>query len=224
MLNQCSNLKRKVPFSSLETIDEELKRLGENGVIEKVDYFEWASPTVYVKTKNIKIRVCANFLTGLNDCLKDHNCLLPAPKEIFSKLNGGGVSQKLIDMQICLWSKFSEIVQKNLTNAHKGLFALKRLAFGLKVAPNLFQEIMDIMLAGLDFAMAYLEDILIRNKNVEEHKIHTHELFERIANYGFKVAFEKCEFGMNKMEYLGQIFYRKSKRLNPNRTEAVRHA
>ena len=43
--------KRKVPFSSLETIDKELRRLEENGVIKKVDYSEWASPTVYVKKK-----------------------------------------------------------------------------------------------------------------------------------------------------------------------------
>ena len=37
--------KRKVPFSSLETIDEELRRLEETGVIKKVDYSEWASTT-----------------------------------------------------------------------------------------------------------------------------------------------------------------------------------
>ena len=52
--------KRKVLFSSLETIDKELRRLEENGVIKKVEYSEWASPTVYVKKKNNKIR-CTYF-------------------------------------------------------------------------------------------------------------------------------------------------------------------
>ena len=37
--------KRKVSFSSLETIDKESQRLEENGVIKKVDYSEWASTT-----------------------------------------------------------------------------------------------------------------------------------------------------------------------------------
>lgn len=46
--------KRKVPFSSLEMIDKELQRLEEIGVIKKVDYSEWASPTVSVKKKNKK--------------------------------------------------------------------------------------------------------------------------------------------------------------------------
>ena len=87
--------KRKVPFSSLETIDEELQRLEENRVIKKVDYSEWASPTVYVKKKNNKIRVCADFSTGLNECLRDHTYPLPTLEEIFSKLNGGKVFSKI---------------------------------------------------------------------------------------------------------------------------------
>ena len=41
--------KRNIPLSSLEVIDKELKRLVKLGVIKKVDYSEWASPTMYVK-------------------------------------------------------------------------------------------------------------------------------------------------------------------------------
>ena len=75
--------KRKVPFSSLGTIDKELWRLEENGVIKKIDYLEWASPTVYMKKKNNKIRVCVDFSTGLNECLRDHTYPLSTPEEIF---------------------------------------------------------------------------------------------------------------------------------------------
>ena len=75
--------KRKVPFTSLETIDKELWRLEEKGVVKKVDYLEWASPTVYMKKKNNKIRVCTDFSTRLNECLRDHTYPLPTPEEIF---------------------------------------------------------------------------------------------------------------------------------------------
>ena len=74
--------KRNVPFSSKENIEIELQRLQENGVVEKVDSSEWASPTVYVKNK--KIRVCADFSTGLNDCLMDHSYPFPSPEDIFT--------------------------------------------------------------------------------------------------------------------------------------------
>ena len=71
--------KKEVLFLSLETIDKELRRLEENGVIKKVDNSEWALSTVYVKKKNNKIRACADFSTGLNECLRDHTYPLPTP-------------------------------------------------------------------------------------------------------------------------------------------------
>ena len=64
--------KRNVPFSSMDAIEKELERLQELDVIEKVDHTDWASLTVYIKKKNNKIRVCADFSTGFNECLKDH--------------------------------------------------------------------------------------------------------------------------------------------------------
>ena len=39
---------RNVPFASLKQINDELDRLEKMGVLSKVDYSEWASPTVCV--------------------------------------------------------------------------------------------------------------------------------------------------------------------------------
>ena len=52
--------KRNNIFSSLEVIMKELERLQKVGVIDKVDYLDWASPTVYLRKKN-KIRDCRFF-------------------------------------------------------------------------------------------------------------------------------------------------------------------
>ena len=80
--------RRKVPLSSLEFVENELQRLEDIGVIKKVDYSDWASPMVYMKKRN-KLRICADFSAGLNNCIKDHSYPLPALEDIFSKLNGG---------------------------------------------------------------------------------------------------------------------------------------
>ena len=157
--------KRNVPFSSKEDIEIEQQRLQENGVVKKVDYSNWANPIVYVKKKNKKIRVCADFSTGLNDCLMDHS--YPRPEDIFTKLNGGKIFSKIDLSEAYLQVKVSEECSKYLCiNTHLGLFRLKRLPFGLKVAQALFQQIMDTMLADLGFAIAYLDDILVKSKNV----------------------------------------------------------
>ena len=97
-------------------------------------------------------------------------------------------------------------------HTHRGLYTLKRLPFGLKVAPSLFQQIMDAMLAALEYAMAYLDDILIKSENME-HRKHVWEVFKRINEYGFKLEPEKCEFFMDRMKYLGQIIDQKGRTL-----------
>ena len=208
--------KRKVPFSPLETIDKELRRLEEHGV--GITY------SLREKEKNNKIRVCAVFATGLNECLRDHTYPLPTPEEIFSKLNRGKVFSKIDLSEVYLQVKVEEECTKYLTiHTHKCLYRLRRLPFGLKVAPSLFQQIMDTMLSGLEYAMAYLENILIKSENFEEHKSHVREVFKRIEKYRFKVGLGICEFCINKIEYLGQIIDHEGKRPNPKRKEAIKN-
>ena len=55
---------------------------------------------IYVKKKNEKMRVGADFSTGLNDYLKDHTYLLPSKEDIFSTLNHDKVFSKICLKQI----------------------------------------------------------------------------------------------------------------------------
>ena len=53
---------------------------------------------------------------------------------------------------------------------------------------------MDATLAGLDFSVAYLDDVLIRSKNKEEHAEYIEKVFERIKDFGFKMSDTKYEY------------------------------
>ena len=215
--------KRNVPFAALESVNAELERLEDLGVISKISYSDWASPTVYIRKKNNKIRVCADYSTGLNDCLKDHSYPLPSPEDIFAKLNGGKVFSKLDLSEAYLQLKVDDESSELLTiNTHNGLYKFNRLPFGVKVAPSIFQQIMDTMLAGLDFAIAYLDDILIKSENNKQHCEHIREVFKRIDEYGFKLSSEKCEFFMTQVKYLGQIINEKGRQPDPERAEAIK--
>ena len=153
--------KRKVPFAGLEPVNKRLEKLG---VIS-----DWASPTVFVKKKE----VYADFSTGVNDCLKDHSYPLPSPEDIFAKLNGGKVFLKIELPVAYLQMEVDDNCSKVLTiNTHKSLYKLNRLPFGLKVASNLFQQVKDTILEGLDFAIAYLYGILITSENNNQHYDH----------------------------------------------------
>ena len=140
------------------------------------------------------IRVCADFLTGLNATLKDYHYPLPSLEEIFAKLNGGFFSKiNLSDtyLQIPVGEEYSKLL---CINTHRGLYKFGRLPFGVKIAPALFHLVMDTMLSDLDFAVAYLDDILMNNQNVEQHKEHVPKVFSRIQEYGFKLKESKYDF------------------------------
>ena len=82
---------------------------------------------------------------------------------------------------------------------------------------------MDAMLDGLDYMMVYLDDILIKTKNTEQHKKHVQEVFKRINEYSFKLRPEKCEVFMERMKYLGEIIDQKGRKPNPERMKAMKN-
>ena len=51
-----------------------------------------------------------------------------------------------------------ENISKLLTiDTHKGLYKFERFTFAVKVAPAIFQQIMETMLSGLDYVVAYVD-------------------------------------------------------------------
>ena len=77
---------------------------------------------------------------------------------------------------------------------HRGLYKFNRLTFGVRFAPAIFKQVMDAMLGDLDFATAYLDDILITSKSVTEHRKHIKCVFDKLQEYSFKVMEAKRDF------------------------------
>ena len=178
---------------------------------------------LYKKKKSKEIRVCANFSTGLNAALKDYHYPLPSPEEVFNKLNGGKVFSKIDLSEAYLQIPVEENSSKLLCiNTHRGLYKFDRLVFGIKVAPAIFQQVMDTMLGGFNFTFAYLDDIVISSKTKELHGEHLNKVFAQIRGFGFKVKEAKCDFCMNKIKYLGNIIDKGRRRPDPERATAVK--
>ena len=82
---------------------------------------------------------------------------------------------------------------------------------GSKVTQANFQQIMDMMLVGFDFAVEYFDDILIRSRSKDEHVQHLSKVCERIKVHGFEVSKNKCGFLMLNIHYQGQIIDKNDK-------------
>ncbi|PIO72335.1 zinc knuckle [Teladorsagia circumcincta] len=142
---------RPVPYAVQPRITQELDRLVTANVLTPVEHSEWAAPVVVVQKKNGTIRLCADFSTGLNDALEQHQHPLPTPDDIFTKLNGGRYFSQLDLAEAYLQMEVDEESRPLLTiNTHRGLYRLNRLPFGVKAAPAIFQQQMDTLTAGLD--------------------------------------------------------------------------
>ena len=187
----------------------------ETGIQSKVEFSQWVAPTVYVKKKSKEIRVCA--------VLRDYHYPLPSPEEVFTKLKGGKIFSKVDLSDAYLQIPLEENSSKLLCiNTHQGLFKFERLPFGIKVAPAIFQEVRDTMLDGLDFAIAYLDDIIMISKSKEQHQEHVRRVFSWIQEFGFKVKEEKCEFFLEEIKYLGHIIDKDDRRPDPDRATAIK--
>ena len=77
------------------------------------------------------------------------------------------------------------------------------------------------MLSDLEFVVAYLDDILMNSQNVE-NKENVHKVFSRIQVYGFKLKESKCDFFMEKINYLGHIIDKDGRRPDSERTTAIK--
>ena len=180
---------------------------------------------VYMKKKNKHIHACVNFSTGLNECLKTYEYLLPSAEDIFAKLNSSKVFSKLDFPNVDLKVMIDEETLKMLTiNTHRSSYCFNHLPFRCKVASNVFQKIMD-MLAELDFTLAYLNNILIKSETFEQHRLLVKEvcLKKKIDELGFKLSVDKCEFYMLKIKYLEQIIITKGQRPNLKRLSAIQN-
>ncbi|XP_026441996.1 uncharacterized protein K02A2.6-like, partial [Papaver somniferum] len=81
---------------------------------------------------------------------------------------------------------------------------------------------MDTMLSGLDYTIAYLDDILVKSESVDEHKHHLRKVFERLRSYGFRVKENKCDFLLEEIKYLGHIINKEGKKPDKNRASAIK--
>ncbi|PIO76486.1 hypothetical protein TELCIR_01456 [Teladorsagia circumcincta] len=113
---------RPVPHAALEAVNAELDRLVQMDVIAPVSHSEWAAPIVCVKKQNGKLRICADFSTGLNRALQSFDYPLPMPEDIFASLNGGTIFSQIDLSDAYLQLELSEESKRKVViNTHKGL-------------------------------------------------------------------------------------------------------
>jgi Reverse transcriptase (RNA-dependent DNA polymerase) len=97
-----------------------------------------------------------------------------------------------------------------------------RLSMGLCNSPDIFQEKMSELMFGLEFARAYLDDLIVVSKDTfESYLKDLEEVFTRLASAGLKFNASKGHFRCDEFEYLGYLINRRGVRPNIKKAEAI---
>ena len=87
-----------------------------------------------------------------------------------------------------------------------GKYQFEAVPFGLAQAPAYFQQLISVLLQSCsDFAMAYLDDIIIFSKNEKEHLKHIEIIFQKLKEAGLKLKESRCYFFKKDIHYLGHL-------------------
>lgn len=89
--------------------------------------------------------------------------------------------------------------------SHRGLYQYKKLPFGLRNAPAMFQRMMDQVLGNLRWiaALVYIDDVIVFSGTWEEHLAHLRVLLRSASKIGLKFHLSKCRFGYDELRLLG---------------------
>lgn len=203
---------RDIPYSRRAATKEELDRLEQAGVLEHIDFSEWAAPIVVVTKPSGKVRICGDF-KKLNQSISVDQHPIPKLDDLMTKIGGGRYYTKLDLADAYLQLELDDESKKLcVINTPFGLYRYNRMCFGVASSPAQFQRCMDSLTAKLPGVAAYLDDLIVTGHTTEEHWANLHRLLKKLQDHGFRVRLEKCEFFKDSVEYLGHTIDRDGRR------------
>ena len=214
-----------VPYSLKGGIEQDLERLETLGVIEKVQYSDWAAPIVPVQKADGTVRLCGDYKVTVNPALKVDQYLVSKPEDLFAMLAGGKKFSKLdlshAYQQVLLKADSRQFVT---INTHKGLYRYSRLPFSIASAPAVFQQIMENILNGIPKVVVYIDDILVSGATDAEHLENLGQVLTRLEEHGLRLKQEKYSFMQPSVKYLGYLIDAKGIHTTPEKVAAIINA
>jgi hypothetical protein len=97
------------------------------------------------------------------------------------------------------------------------------MPIGLTNAPAVFMDLMNwVCRSFLDkFVIVFIDDILIYLKTKEDHSEHLRQVLETLRKDKLYVKFSKCEFWIQKVDFLGHVVSTDGIHVDPSKIKAI---
>lgn len=193
----------------LQPLRNEIEDLLEQDIIRPSMNSPWNSPCMLLSKKidgKIKYRLVIDF-RELNKLTAPITCPFPEVFRTLTKAAGADYFSSLDCVrafhQIPLRD---EDKPKTAFTCDHGVFEFNRLAFGLKNAAIIFQQLMDQLLTTRTngSCQVFLDDILVHSKEgIKDHIKQLRTVFQVLRDANLKLRPDKCKFFQTEVKYLG---------------------
>lgn len=210
----CNKRPYRCTLQDKKEIEQQISKLLKTNLIEE-SYSPFAAPVTlaYKKEEGKRSRLCIDF-RELNKIVVPQSQPFPLIEDLVEKTRDSTFFSTL-DINSAFWSIPLRIEdrQKTAFVTQEGHFQWTCLPFGLKTSPAIFQRILSNIIRRnklSDFAVNYIDDILIFSNTFQEHINHLEKLLDAILKEGFRLKLSKCTFAANSVKYLGHIIQKNS--------------
>lgn len=187
----CSKRPYRCSVEDKNEIEEQISKLLEKKLIE-VSYSPFAAPVTlaFKKEDKRRSRLCIDF-RDLNKIVVPQAQPFPLIDDLVIKTRNCNYFSTL-DINSAFWSIPLRMEDRKKTAfvTQEGHFQSTCLQFGLKTSPAIFQRVLSTILRKYkltEFAVNYIDDILIFSKNFYDHISHLTQLLKAIQTEDFRL-------------------------------------
>jgi hypothetical protein len=212
----------KMGPKELEELKAQIDELEEKGFIRE-SVSPWGTPVIFVDKRDGGRRMCGDY-RNLNNVTIKNKYPLSRIQDLSDQVKGAGVFFK-IDLR----SGYHQIkikeedIPKTAFVSRYGHHEYLVVPFGLTNALAIFMNLMNkLFMNYLDkFVIVFIDGILVYSKDQVEHAKHLRIVQQILREHQLYAKFSKCEFWLDKLEFLGHVITKEGIAVKPRKVQAV---
>ena len=192
------------PFALQQEANEEVRKMLRLGIIEP-STSQYANPTVMIRKPDGSLRYCIDF-RRLNSRTVFEAEPIPNPELVLSRLGKAKYISKM-DLTKGFWQIPIREEDRHLTafQTDLGLMQFRRMPFGLMNALARFCRMARKLLANIEEADSYVDDIFLHTEEWNNHIPALRKLLTTMREHRITARPSKCMIGFDKVEGLGHL-------------------